>query len=98
MTEYEPLDLEALRNAPASLIPGEPPLGEQQFHGLPFSIGQGFIAPEGPLTVPVGKIARTLVFAHRLLESQLMQGGPVGVVVAEYVFKMADKSEHRVPI
>jgi hypothetical protein len=99
--EYEPLDLDALRNAPASLLPGEPPLGDQQLHGLPFRIGEGdraFVAPSAPVTIPVGRPARTLVFAHRLLESDVLKGGPVGVVVAEYVFRLAGGDEHRVPI
>ncbi|HEY3079557.1 MAG TPA: CehA/McbA family metallohydrolase [Chloroflexota bacterium] len=101
--EYEPLDLTAHRNAPASLLGGDtpPPTGQQELHGLPFLIGDGdraFVAPEGPITIPVGQPARTLVFAHRLLESALLEGGPVGVEVAEYVFRLADGQAHRVPI
>lgn len=99
--EYEPLDLDALRNAPAAFLEGEPPLGEQLLHGLPFRIGQGdhaFIAPTAPVTIRVGQAARTVVFAHRLLESDVLAGGPVGVVVAEYVFRLANHEELRVPI
>jgi hypothetical protein len=101
--EYEPLDLTPYRNAPARLLGGdtEPPTGQQEFHGLPFLIGAGeraFVAPDGPITIPIGQTARTLVFAHRLLESSVLEGGPVGAEVAEYVFRLANGQAHRVPI
>jgi hypothetical protein len=101
--EYEPLDLTAYRNAPWSLLGDDPPppTGPQELHGLPFQIGQGeraFVAPERRLTIRIGQNARTVVFAHRLLESKLLEGGPVGVEVAEYVFRLANGRAHRVPV
>jgi hypothetical protein len=113
MSDYEPLDLSAVCNAGPALFKGEnvPPVGEQSFHGLPFRVGAaataeqqylGFGSGEGlsrdPVTVPIGQTARWVLFAHALLESRLMAGGPLGVVVAEYVFCYADNEEVRVPI
>jgi hypothetical protein len=104
--DYEPLDLSAHANAPVSLIGGTPPTGSQELHGLPFRIGEGeraFVAfgpghHERSVVVPVGKSARNVLFAHRLLESKLLEGGPVGLVVAEYVCRYADGREERAPV
>ena len=81
-------------------------VGLQQFHGLPFRIGDGsraFVAfgtdlSQQPLTIPIGAAAHSVIVAHRLLGSQLMAGGPIGETVADYVFRLSDGSEHRVPI
>jgi hypothetical protein len=51
-----------------------------------------------PLTVPVGKTARRVIVAHNLRESQVGEGGPVGQVVAHYVFHLAGGEQIRVPI
>ena len=39
-----------------------------------------------------------MILAHRLLESDLMEGGPLGKPVADYVFRLAGGEEIRVPI
>src|SRR5207245_10724129 len=88
-----------------------PPVGEQQFHGLPFRVGAetpvgsryiGFGTRDGlnldPVTVPIGQTARRLLFAHALLESKLMEGGPMGLPVAHYVFRYNNDEEIRPPI
>ena len=105
MTDYETLDLTALRDAPASLLDEGAPLGAQTFLGLPFAVGEGeraFVGfgagLGGARSIPVGRCARTVLVAHRLLESRILEGGPVGVVVAEYAFRLADGREHAVPI
>jgi hypothetical protein len=113
MKEYQPLDLSALCHAgPEVFDPvGDPPVGEQQYHGLPFRVGAetpggnrylAFGRGEGltvePVTVPIGQEARRVLFAHTLLESDLMEGGRVGVAVAHYVFRYIGGEEQRVPI
>src|SRR5207247_2287332 len=101
--DYEPLDLDAHRNGASTLLADEPPLGEQQLHGLPFLIGSGgssgraFVVPTAPVTIPVDRAAHTVVFAHRLIDSEILSGGPVGVVVAEYAFKLASGERILVP-
>lgn len=113
MQEYQPLDLTALCTAGPEIFPSDrvPPVGEQQYHGLPFQVGAetpagsrfiGFGSGEGlkldPVTVPIGRTACRLLFAHALLESKLMEGGPVGLPVAHYVFRYAGGDTVRVPI
>ena len=83
-------------------------VGAQTFRGLPFLIGgvgadaqRRFIAFEGSaesVTIPINKQAHNVVFAHRLLETELPGGGPLGIQVAEYVFHLAGGREVHVPI
>src|SRR5689334_2246607 len=92
--EYEPLDLSAVANSDqtglgwTSLLPA----GLRLFHGLPFNfaghdpsrarlIVAGGDTGKQPIAIPVGKPATHLVFAHRLLESGIPQGEPVGRLV-----------------
>jgi hypothetical protein len=110
--DYIPLDLSDHCNAGIELLgPSATALtGHQTFHGLPFQIGRPgdgvgacFLAFGGelgvqPVQIPVHHPARRVIVAHRLLESQLMEGGPVGTVVAEYVFHMAGVEPVRVPV
>ena len=112
MADYEPLDLAALCNAGLSVL-GEQvpaPVGAQVFRGLPFLIGSpagdgrtcllafGAGLCEVPLTIPIGRAARRVIVAHRLLESDIEQGGAIGKSVAEYVFHLGDGSAVSVPI
>src|SRR4051794_4744835 len=113
MTDYEPLDLAGWCNAGTAILGTSqaPALGQQTFHGLPFQIG-GPAAAGGadcflafgsggydtPLSIPVGRTARRLIVAHRLLESELYAGGPVGTTVAEYVVVLANGERLVVPI
>ena len=98
----------------APLNPGRPPepdspLGPQVFRGLPFQIGavpaadpgRCFVALEGsdsPVTVEIGEAAHRVIFAHRMLQTDIPDGGPVGVAVADYVFRFAGGDEIAVPI
>ncbi len=88
----------------------EPPLrGAQTFHGIPFQIGPAQ-EQDGPcvvrlcgadpaVRVPVSsQIARYVIVAHRQLESRLMEGGPLGEVIATYTLCYADGTAARVPI
>ncbi len=100
---YRPLDLDAYRTVGVEVLPAEEErlLGEQLLQGLPFAIGsaeRAFISPEQPLTIDIGQPAFTVIVAHRLLDSRIMDNGPVGKPVAEYTFRLADGAEHRVPI
>lgn len=105
MTDYEPLDLAAWCNADPTILGTQraPALGQQTFHGLPFQIGRVDLAGDSaaflafgaggydaPLRIPVGRTARRLIVAHRLLESVLYEGGAVGTTVAEYAVLLAN--------
>ena len=60
-----------------------------------------FISLDGDsetVEVAVGSSAYRIVFAHRLLASEIDEGGPVGVHVADYVFSLANGAELVVPV
>lgn len=78
----------------------EVPIGERSFRGLPFLVGRPQSGPDepcfielaagsAPVTIPVVWKAPKVIFAHRLLESELLDGGELGMLVAEYVFHLA---------
>lgn len=103
MRDYEPIDLSKWCNAGlAALGPdANAALGEQTFRGLPFLIapndkrcfiafGKGFRT--SPLRIPLGRSAHTLIFVHRMLASNTLEGGPAGVTVARCAFIYADGS------
>ena len=104
MLDYEPLDLSGVCNADCSLYDSRRTLtpGHHLFRGLPFQIGHESL-PGGlclidlkecsQVVVPLKQTARTLVFAHALLDTHLLQNGPVGSVVATYVIQYADGRE-----
>ena len=107
MADYQPLDLSTLCNAGLKILGEntEAPIGEQAFRGLPFLVGADgskcFIALDsssGSVTIPINQSARRVIMAHRLLESDLMEGGALGKPVADYVFHLAGGDEVRVPI
>src|SRR2546423_2641033 len=109
MSEYLPVQLAAFHNAGLALLGADvtAPIGAQQFRGLPFLIGENpehcFVAlgREGrcePLSIPIGGPARSVVVAHRLLETKILDGAALGEVVADYVFVYQDGREVRVPI
>ena len=99
MPGYEPVDLSAACNAGVEVLgdePGDVPLGRVGLRGLPFLIGSEpasvercFLLPSGPVSVRVGRPARRVIVAHRLLEPGAPAGHGVGQVVAEYVFHLA---------
>ena len=87
-----------------------PRIGRQMFQGLPFQIG-GRPASEdscylllgaGPGTdtasVKVDCKARHIIFVHRLLDSEIENGGPLGVHVADYVVHLEGGESVTVPI
>ncbi|OGV74988.1 MAG: hypothetical protein A3K19_12085 [Lentisphaerae bacterium RIFOXYB12_FULL_65_16] len=110
MQDYEALDIAAVANARADVLenPAAALTGEQTFHGIPFRVppaaaGCCFVhlgtgAPAQSITIPIGRKLRWLLVAHRLLETQLLKGAPVGRHVADYVFCLEGGEKVRVPI
>ena len=106
MGDYEPVDLSALCNVGVEVLGegAEDVGGEQSLRGLPFLIGgagKQFIAlseSDAAVTIPIGRSARRVIVAHSLLETEIPAGGPVGIPVADYVFRLADGREVTVPV
>ncbi len=101
MSDYEPLDLADLCNAPDALLGDAMSrvLGDQMYRGLPFTIGdvaEGQVALLGDgghdadVRIEIGRMATTMTFAHVLLESSLDRGGIPGETVAVYGVEYAD--------
>src|SRR5215472_1602291 len=99
MPGYEPVDLSAACNAGVEVLgdePGDVPLGRVELRGLPFLIGpeppsaeRCFLLPDAPTPVGIGRLARRVIVAHRLLEPGAPAGHAVGQTVAEYAFHLA---------
>ncbi len=98
--DYRALDLSSLYNRPTALLedPHEVQLGPRILHGLPFR----FADADAPRTLllledgqpaanlAVGSQANWLVIAHAVLETDLYEGGPVGMPCAEYSLHYSD--------
>jgi hypothetical protein len=99
MPGYEPVDLSAVCNAGVDALGGEPgdvPLGRADLRGLPFLIGpeppskeRCFLLPGVPVSAGIGRLARRVIVAHRLLEQGAPAGHAAGQAVADYVFHLA---------
>jgi hypothetical protein len=107
MNGYEPIDLARWCNAGLEAIETmrKPPVGEQVFHGLPFSIGKEercfvLLDPGVPeITVPLGRRADRILIAHRRIRTDGPEADPPpGTIVAEYTCTLEDGSIERVPI
>jgi hypothetical protein len=107
MPDYKPLNLSSVYNVGVDFIHAQaaPKIGEQTFHGLPFHIGAdaarcyiGFAGGGHTFRIPVNDTAFNLIFAHTLLESKVMEGEPIGRVLANYVVHYADGELVRLPI
>jgi hypothetical protein len=73
--------------------------------GLPFLIGRETPSPERRLLLPsvptpvgIGRPARRVIVAHRLLEPGASAGHAAGRTVAEYVFHLAGGEVVAVPV
>ena len=87
MPSYEPVDLSTACNAGVDVLgdePGDVPLGRVDLRGLPFLIGSEppsaercFLLPRAPMSVGIGRLARRVIVAHRLLDP----GAPAGHAV-----------------
>jgi hypothetical protein len=103
MPSYEPVDLSAACNAGTEVLgeqPADAPLGRVELRGLPFLIGpeqpaagRCFVLPSDPTSVEIGRPARWVIVAHRLLEPGGPAGHGVGQPVADYVFHLAGGAE-----
>jgi hypothetical protein len=108
MPSYEPVDLSAACNAGVDVLgdePGDVPLGRVDLRGLPFLIGSEpasgqrcFLLPAAPASVRIGRLARRVIVAHRLLEPGAPAGHAVGQAVAEYRFHLAGGEVATAPI
>ena len=107
MSDYEPLDIAQHLNGGLDALGADATaeIGPCHFRGLPFSIGDDpsrcFISLGGdsePIDVPVGGGVSRVIFAHRLVASEIDDGGLVGIHVADYVFSLANGQRHVVPV
>jgi hypothetical protein len=108
VASYEPVDLSAVCNAGLDVLgdlPGGTRIGRVDLRGLPFLIGaeqpsaeRCFLLPHAPTPVGIGRPARWVIIAHRLLEPGAPNGHAVGQTVAEYVFHLANGAAVTVPI
>ncbi len=108
--DYEFIDISDSCNAGTECLPGEDPaLGEQAMRGLPFTVGApdgdpsgncyvALTSGEGSVTLPVGKKAHNVIFAHRQMETEQDAMGPIGVHVADYVIRFENSETIAVPI
>jgi hypothetical protein len=106
--DYRPLDLSALYNRSTELLedPLDVALGERTLHGLPFHFADAqasksllLLEPEkAPVFVDLACHARWLVFAHAVLETDLYEGGPVGMDCAQYTLHYADGTSLTRPV
>jgi len=108
--DYRRLDISKYANTGARilgkgmLIPG----GKIKWHGLPFQLpgkkGAGRVLAFGKgvrkdaQRIAIGLNVRHLIFAHRLLDSKIREGDPIGRPCAEYVFHFAGGERLSVPI
>ncbi|MCE2397212.1 hypothetical protein J4G02_22135 [Candidatus Poribacteria bacterium] len=108
MPDYQPLNLSSLCNVGAEIL-GEnatPAIGAQTFHGLPFQIsengdcflGFGDELNTEPATIPLNAGPKRIIVVHRLLESKIFEGDPVGRLVANYIFHYANGETVTAPI
>ncbi len=113
MSDYLPLDLSSLLNAPLEAIPrgAQAPRGATSIRGLPFLIGAADPEAAGnrvialgeghagePVRIPVGQEVQHLIIAHGLLKSDLWDGGPLAVKAADYLFHLSGGETVQVPI
>ncbi|HIB85606.1 TPA: hypothetical protein EYN09_09125 [Candidatus Poribacteria bacterium] len=103
--DYQPLDLTSFYNASTKILGTYPNIGSQLYHGLPFEIGSDpercfieFGTDADTVSIPIQTTAYRIIVAHRLLESRVLEGDPVGRVIANYIFRYANDKQTVVPI
>lgn len=108
MQDYQPISLTDLCNVNTEIIGSNitPTLGHQTFHGLPFNISEGekcFLGfGEGvrtdPIQIPINSDPKRVIIVHRLLESRIHEGEPIGKLIANYVFHYTNGEKESVTI
>ncbi|NUN95539.1 MAG: CehA/McbA family metallohydrolase, partial [Candidatus Omnitrophica bacterium] len=109
MPDYMPISIAAHCNVDKRILGQDRdfPTGPKRYHGLPFEIGDGAGKVAGfgegvrmeAVSIPVGKKVTHLVFAHRLIDSEVKEpGAAAGIPCAEYVVRYSDGGEERIPI
>ncbi len=111
MAAYSTVDIASVRNAGSGIFGADDiPVGEQTFQGLPFSIGGSGASRDAcllaagpghgsdPASIAIRQRATYVIFAHRLLESRISKGGPIGEEVGEYVFHLGGGESHSVKL
>ena len=63
-----------------------------------YFLGFGNKVNSEPITIPLNAMPKRVIVAHRLLESQIFEGDPVGRLIANYVFRYANGETVNVPI
>ena len=76
----------------------QPEVGSCVFRGVPFQIGPDtgddtsprfidFVSSDHPVTIPIGRKAASVIFAHVVLRTRMwIDGAPPGDPVATYTF------------
>ena len=108
MQDYQPISLTDLCNVGTEIIGVNAALntGPQTFHGLPFNISEGekcFLgfgdeANTDSIQIPINSNPKRIIIAHRLLESRIHEGEPIGRLIANYVIQYTDGMSMSVPI
>ena len=107
--DYEFINISDYCNAGTECLPGEnPALGVQTMRGLPVTVGSlddpsadcyvSLADGDASVTLPIGKAAHNVIFAHRQLETKQDAMGPIGVHVADYVIRFEGGKTEIVPI
>jgi hypothetical protein len=100
---YRPIDISAVANAGSDVLGdgSQLPTGPQTFRGLPFDLALVLLGDEGgarSVRIQVRAEAAWLIFAHRLIDTRVYEGAPIGGTVADYVVHYADGSTAAIPI
>src|SRR5438093_13499037 len=108
MNDYEPVSIASVCNAGVEVLgdaAADVQLGRVDMRGLSFLIGteppakdRCFVVPEAPVSVEVGRAARRVVAAHRLLEPSAPAGHGAGRVVADSLFHLPGGASPSLPL
>ncbi len=101
MTDYEALNLSPFANAqPEDLETSfTVRLGRRSLWRLPFELSLIRLTPGAvSSTVPVGRSARRVIFAHATLSTGLLRGGPIAERAGDYVVRFASGAEVVLPL
>jgi hypothetical protein len=105
---YRTVPLDAVHDAGLAALGGAPDvaLGRQLMRGIPVDVGvdpqRCFVRtdPDRPAVVDLTEPARArwVIFAHRVVDSAVLAGGPAGEAVATYTFRYRDGRTVEAPV